>query len=102
MIIPGAGKSIFRLTPVATQAVTVIPLAEPLDVRQAELSGLAWHGDTLVLLPQFPEEFDQQLYGISKSALVAYLTGQSTVALEPQPIGLDDGAVSADYRLGGL
>ncbi len=62
---------------------------------RAELSGLAWYGDTLILLPQFPGRFGNQLYGLPKSAIVAYLTGQSTEPLDPQPIPLDDSVLQA-------
>jgi hypothetical protein len=36
------------------QSAVIIPLSGPIDSKQAELSGLAWIGDTLVLLPQYP------------------------------------------------
>ncbi len=96
IIIEGASESLFRLTPVVTQPVTTIPLMGPIALPRAELSGLAWYGDTLVLLPQFPGRFDNQLYGLSKSAIVAYLAGQSLEPLVPQPIPLDDSALQAE------
>ena len=39
----------------AEAQVRVIPLAAPLDTPRAEISGLAWHGDDLILLPQYPD-----------------------------------------------
>jgi len=95
VIIQGAGESLFTLTPVVTQPVSTIPLTGPMTLPTAELSGLAWYGDTLILLPQFPSRFDNQLYGIPKAAIVAYLTGESTLPLTPTPILLDDSAVQA-------
>ncbi len=92
-IITGASESLFDLKPVVRQPVLTIPLSGPLALPQAELSGLAWYGDTLILLPQFPEIYGSQLYGLPKSAIVAYLTGQTTAPLEPQPIPFDDQAV---------
>ena len=41
----------------AEAAVTPIALAAPLDVAEAEVSGLAWYADTLVFLPQYPGRF---------------------------------------------
>ncbi len=39
--------------------VTLLPLSGPLTDRRAEVSGLTWSGDTLVVLPQHPEIFGQ-------------------------------------------
>src|SRR5258706_1530354 len=43
--------------PPTTAHVTLLPLARPLDEARSELSGLAWYGDDLLLLPQFPARF---------------------------------------------
>ena len=40
--------------------VYTIELAGPLAVREAEFSGLAWAGDSLLLLPQYPGRFPLQ------------------------------------------
>jgi hypothetical protein len=69
-----------------------IPLAGPLESRRAEISGLAWYGDWLVLLPQFPWFHDQQqsfLYGLPKTEIVDFLDGRAAGPLTPRPIPLD-------------
>ncbi len=93
LAIPDATLMAFEPAPVSIQPVTTIPLDGPLALRHAELSGLAWYGDQLVLLPQFPERFGSQIFVLPKSAIVAQLLGQESAPLMPQPIALDDGAV---------
>jgi hypothetical protein len=74
--------------------VTIIPLASlaagPSADPAAEYSGLAWYGDWLVLLPQYPGRFtggsDGAVLALAKSDLLAYLDGTSTEPLEPRPV----------------
>lgn len=66
--------------------VTNIPLRGPMASARAELSGVAWYGDTLILLPQYPGRFDQQLFALHKADIVDFLLGTYTEPLEPWPI----------------
>jgi hypothetical protein len=74
------------------QTVVTLPLSGPLSEPRAEISGLAWYDDNLILLPQYPIVFDESsdglLYYLPKEELLAYLDGTSTTALEPRPIQL--------------
>lgn len=65
-----------------------IPLAGPLAAANAEISGLAWYGDMLILLPQFPGRFDDQLFALPKADIMAFLDGLQDGPLMPQPIPL--------------
>ena len=70
-------------------SVTVIPLSGPITSKDAELSGLAWAGETLVLLPQYPERFgpgDGALFAIPKSEILNYLDGKSKSPITPSLI----------------
>lgn len=79
----------------STQTSEVAPRPLPLDSAfsrpSLELSGLAWHGDTLILLPQYPAraggDDGPQLYGIARTALQRALD-DSTASIEPVPIPL--------------
>jgi hypothetical protein len=81
------------------QAAITIPLGGSIASKEAELSGLAWMGDTLVLLPQYPERFgpgEGVLFTISKQVLLDYLDGISKEPIVPNTIkfvapGLKDG-----------
>ncbi len=81
-----------EVTPVPTEepayfeetAVQSLPLGGVLADRHAEISGMAWYGDTLILLPQYPnfyleegEEGNGSVFGIAKADLDAYLNGES-------------------------
>jgi hypothetical protein len=73
--------------------VTNIPLYGPMASARAELSGVAWYGDTLILLPQYPGRFDQQLFALHKADIVDFLLGNYTEPLEPWPIPLNEQGV---------
>jgi hypothetical protein len=75
--------------------VQIIPLSGPIARPTAEISGLAWYGDQLVLLPQFPERFEHHLFRLDRTDLVAYIVGDRTEPLTPLPIQIEN----ADLRL---
>jgi len=71
-------------------AVVNIPLAGPLADQDAEISGMAWYGDNLILIPQYPNfsgaAGDGFLYALPKDKIVAYLAGETYAPLEPARI----------------
>lgn len=73
--------------------VQELTLGVPLDEAEAEISGMAWSGDTLVLLPQFPERYEGQLFGIAKADITASIESGTPNALEPIPLAFDDGGL---------
>ncbi len=72
--------------------VVQIQLTGPLAEAKAEISGLAWYGDNLVLLPQYPSVFDENgdgvLFYIPKEELLGYLDGKIKEPLQPRTIQL--------------
>jgi hypothetical protein len=73
------------------QTVTYIQLDGPITKNKAELSGLAWYGDYLILLPQFPDRFgegDGTIFALQKEDILAYLDGISSKPLIPLEIRL--------------
>lgn len=71
---------------VPEQPVTKIPLSGLISKAEAEISGMAWYGEWLVLLPQYPSEVGDSLYVLAKTDIVAYLDGEQEGSLVPQPI----------------
>lgn len=74
----------------AEQPVTVLELTGPIATPDAELSGLAWHGDTLILLPQYPERFgegDGMVFALSKVDVLAAL--EQGTSVEPKLVVLN-------------
>jgi hypothetical protein len=74
------------------QAVTLLPLGDPLQGPKAELSGLAWYGEHLVLLPQYPDwkhDGAPCLYTVSKADILARLDHSAEGPLEPRCIPFD-------------
>ena len=72
--------------------VQVIPLAGEIAQARSEISGLTWHGDTLILLPQYPQRFtslqDGSLFAIPKSEILAFLDGELDGDILPSKISL--------------
>lgn len=70
--------------------VVEIPLAGPVASDQAELSGLAWYGDYLIILPQYPDfnsdQGDGFVFALPRTDIIAFLDGQISQPLEPRPI----------------
>ena len=69
-------------------AITQIMLAGPLAGKNAEISGLDWYQDQLIMLPQHPDfsEEGSFLYALSRSDIEAYLDGKSNGPLTAAPI----------------
>ncbi len=85
-------------SPVPEQVITLLPLQGPLTEPEAELSGLAWFQDTLVLLPQYPHMWNHSVFGLHRHDIAAVLDG-SKHALNPFPIPLSSSPPL--YRLAG-
>lgn len=78
------------------QPVTLLPLGGPLQSENAELSGLAWYGDHLIMLPQFPgweHEGPACLYTVTKAELLAQLDHTAPGPLTPRCIVFDSGGI---------
>ncbi len=78
------------------QAVTLLPLSGPLQSDKAELSGLAWYGDHLVMLPQYPgweNDGAPCLYTVSKADILARLEHTASGPLAPRCIRFDSGGL---------
>ncbi|NPV76038.1 MAG: hypothetical protein HPY59_06625 [Anaerolineae bacterium] len=67
--------------------VQEIPIWGPASKARAEISGLEWYGDTLILLPQYPSRFfggsEGALITFKKEDIIRYLEGKETTPLVP-------------------
>ncbi|MEO0645290.1 MAG: hypothetical protein AAFZ17_03885 [Cyanobacteria bacterium J06650_10] len=70
------------------QPVVAIPITGPLADRDAEISGLAWYEDWLIMLPQYPGRLNDQIFALAKSDILAFLQGETSAPLAPEPIAL--------------
>lgn len=70
--------------------IVSLPLGAPLNQDDMEISGLAWKGDTLVVLPQYPSRHTSdgtfQAYGLTRTDIEHARTSASAAALQPIPI----------------
>ncbi|MBI5304162.1 MAG: hypothetical protein HY868_18665 [Chloroflexi bacterium] len=95
-----APASAITTTPVAEIAPLVIPVSGTIANARAEISGMAWYGDYLILLPQYPD-FEKRrniapqaapaLFAFARADLLAFVDGAKKDALVPKRIQLDDG-----------
>ncbi len=71
-------------------AVIPIPLSGDASQRNAEISGMAWHGDWLILLPQYPQfgksSGDGRVFALPREDILAFINGQNPTPLTPQEI----------------
>ncbi len=72
-------------------AVTDILLNGDLSDRHAEISGMDWYGDNLIMLPQYPDfttdySGDAFVYALPKDDIMAFLDNGSGEALDPVKI----------------
>ncbi len=75
--------------------VQMIELGAPLNSPDAEISGMAWFGDSLILLPQYPSFYGDTIFALDKAEIAATLRGERSGPLTPTPIAFDDGALYA-------
>lgn len=77
------------VTLIAESPVQEIPMNGPAADSRAEISGMAWCGENLILLPQYPMIYKDEnqagyVFSIPKSALQEYLTGEGDQTLLPE------------------
>lgn len=86
---PPAGDGLATLP---EQSVRLIPLDGPLAAADAEVSGLAWLGDWLIVLPQFPRrdgtQTEGRLYAIGRAQIEQSLAAAAPAPITPRPIPL--------------
>jgi hypothetical protein len=73
--------------------VQIIQLDGPASQPEAEISGLAWYGDTLILMPENPNLYATadaagMLFALPKAEVVAYLDASDPAPLTPALIPL--------------
>jgi len=71
-------------------AVQEIELASPLNQPAAEISGLGWCDDNLLILPQYPKRLSAdkkvRFFTLKKKDIIDTIKGEAKKPLEPQPI----------------
>ena len=80
-------------TPAPPQEVSVleIPLEGPITSPKSQISGMAWFGDTLIILPQYPDRNLSNsdipaLFALTRKDILDYLAGSLPGPLSPSKI----------------
>ena len=89
--VTAAANPVGERTAYPEQAPRLIPLKGPVAEPEAEISGMDWHGDVLVLLPQYPDRYGHNLFGLRHRDLAEALAGAGDNPIEPFPIPLVNG-----------
>lgn len=83
-------------------SILEIPLPEPLNSNDAEISGMDWYGDKLVLLPQYPSRFKQDgsssLFYIEKADILSYIQNPTGEALTIHVIPFDEQGIQKTLK----
>jgi len=70
--------------------VQLLPLAEPLNQPKAEISGMTWCGDTLILMPQYPRRLSSSkqsfFYTLTKQSVLEHLKQENPEPLTAKPL----------------
>lgn len=93
-----------RVVPEAT--VRPLPMSGPMNADDAEISGLTWFRDTLVVLPQYPRrnvpDQKRRIYGIPRTALERALRDSTAAPLSMLTISMKaDGIENQEGRYEG-
>ena len=73
-------------TRLVEQTALPISLSGEVTERWAEISGLAWYRDHLIILPQFPERFADHIFAIPMTRIIAFLDGANPQPIAPRPV----------------
>lgn len=92
-VIPTAVNGTGENKPVTEAVVITLPLGAPLDQASAELSGLTWAADWLILLPQYPSRFNNQIFKLDKKTVATSLDNNPATELTPLPIIFNSGGL---------
>ena len=80
--------------------VQEIQLIGPVSKSRAEISGMAWCGENLILLPQYPKSMDENgrevLFKIPKADIDQYFTTDTPQGIEPLEVPFDSGELHED------
>jgi hypothetical protein len=75
---------------IPTVPVRLLDIAGPLASPRAEVSGMTWQGDTLVILPQYPDRFGEDgllgFFAIKKTKILEALDSPDPDPIQPRLI----------------
>jgi hypothetical protein len=74
-----------------TTDIITISLAGEISDAEAEISGMTWYEDWLILLPQYPARFGNHVFALARHEIIDFLDGTGQDALSPHLIPIDAG-----------
>lgn len=81
--------------------VVPIPVAGGPETEDAEISGMTWYGDRLVMLPQYPDVFPFEgrgaVFVLERSAIEAFLDDAAPGPLEARRVALEAPGLAAVF-----
>ena len=88
-------------TPTSTQSVLheapvqLIPIQGEISLADAEVSGMTWYGDLLLILPQYPENYPSaggspSLFAVAKTDILDQIDGSAAAPLETVRIPINN------------
>lgn len=97
---PQANSGTIVIEDGAETAVQTIELSGSITNRNAEVSGMAWYGDTLILMPQYPdfERGKSVIFAIPKGDILAYLDGIRAAPITPIEVPFESSGVGDRMR----
>lgn len=75
----------------ASVPVRLLDITGPVALPQSELSALEWCGDSLMLVPQYPDFYqanESYFYSLNKNQILAYLDAPTPKPLAPEAVAI--------------
>ncbi|UCD97860.1 MAG: hypothetical protein JSV42_12940 [Chloroflexota bacterium] len=87
----------------AESVISTIGLSGPIATPKAQISGMAWLGETLMILPQYPERLINQsgfpsIFTLSKQEILAYLQDPNPEPLIPKQLSFQAPELDAQIK----
>ena len=83
-------------------SVQEIPLEGKASQTDAEISGLAWYDDHLILLPQYPRKMGNGetgfIFSLPKTKILDYIQKDTQEPLKPNPIPIIEDGLELDFN----
>ena len=75
---------------IPTARVQLLSIEGPMASRDAEISSMTWQGDTLVIMPQFPDLFaeDEMLgfFAVGKETILEAIHSENPAPIKPHQV----------------
>jgi len=78
-----------NIPPTNEYPVIPLPLGGPMASKYSEISGMAWYGDRLIILPQYPDRENISLFSLSRKSVEKCIENRDKIPLAGEGVSVD-------------